>query len=216
METIVAENLAEEAAGALRRFLAEALGANQRASLAISGGTTPSAALELLSAAELDWERVDLFQVDERMVPPDDPARNLRRLSAALADRVPAALYPMPVDASDPLAAAARYASELPPALDVVQLGLGADGHTASLVPGDAVLSATGDVAVTQVYQGQRRMTLTFAALNRARRIVWIVGGADKREAVRRLVAGDQTIPAGRIASDRAVLIADRAALGQE
>ena len=216
METVVAEDLAEEAAGALRRFLAEALASKERASLAVSGGTTPWEALEFLSATDLDWERVDLFQVDERIVPPDDPARNLRRLRAALADRVPAALYPMPVDASDPEAAAARYAGELPPALDVVQLGLGGDGHTASLVPGDPVLSAPGDVAITRPYQGQRRMTLTFAALNRADKIVWIVGGADKRDAVRRLIAGDQTVPAGRVASDRAVLIADRAALGRE
>jgi 6-phosphogluconolactonase/glucosamine-6-phosphate isomerase/deaminase len=97
-----------------------------------------------------------------------------------------------------------------------VQLGLGVDGHTASLVPGDPVLTAAGDVATTGPYQGPRRMTLTFAAINRAERIVWIVGGADKRDAVRRLLAGDQTVPAGRVASDRAVLIVDRAALGQE
>jgi 6-phosphogluconolactonase len=122
----------------------------------------------------------------------------------------------MPVDGADLDAAAARYAASLPDAIDLVQLGLGTDGHTASLVPGDAALGSSADVAVTAPYQGHRRMTLTFPALNRAGRIVWIVAGADKKDAVAKLLAGDRSIPAARVAGDRAVLIADHAALSRE
>src|SRR5205823_3468838 len=122
------------------------------------------------------------------------------------------------VESDDLDGAAARYAATLmtaagaPPTLDLVHLGLGADGHTASLVPGDPVLEITDrDVAVTGVYRGRRRLTLTYPVLDRARRILWLVAGADKAPMLRRLRDGDSTIPAGRVRSDRAVVVADAA-----
>ncbi len=215
MRVIMAGDVAREAAALLEVYLAERLRDADRVSLAVSGGTTPWAALERLAAANLPWPRVDLYQVDERIVASGHPARNLALLHTALANRVPATVHAMPVDAVDLIEAANDYAASLPGRIDIVQLGLGADGHTASLVPGDPALTAAVDVAVTGPYQGYRRMTLTFAPLNRALRIVWIVTGEGKQEAVERLIAGDRSMPAGRISTANAVLIADRAALGR-
>jgi 6-phosphogluconolactonase len=126
----------------------------------------------------------------------------------------------MPVESPDLEAAAAQYALTLreiagsPPVLDLAHLGLGPDGHTASLVPGDPVLDVTdADVAVTgRAYQGRRRMTLTYPMLNRSRRILWLVTGSEKVDMLARLRAGDRSIPAGRVSQDRALVLADRAA----
>ena len=125
----------------------------------------------------------------------------------------------MPVESADLDEAAARYAQTLvdvagsPPVLDLVHLGLGSDGHTASLVPGDPVLDVTdADVALTGVYQGRRRMTLTYPVLNRARRVLWLITGEDKAAMLVRLRRGDPAIPAGRVRQDHAVVLADRAA----
>ena len=97
--------------------------------------------------------------------------------------------------------------------LDLVHLGLGADGHTASLVPGDPVLDVKDrDVALTGIYRGARRMTLTYPIINRSRRILWVVTGSEKMEMLLRLRNMDATIPAGRIRQDRAVVLADRSA----
>lgn len=179
-------------------------------SIALSGGRTPWAVFARLAETDLAWERVHIYQVDERIVPRGDPARNLTHLDAALLSRVPAIAHPLPVDESDLEAAARRYAADLPKVLDLVHLGLGPDGHTASLAPADPALGETEqDVAITASYQGARRMTLTYPALDRAASIVWIVSGDGKREALRRLIAGDTTIPAGRVARSRAVVFAD-------
>jgi 6-phosphogluconolactonase len=212
MRVIRAEDgLPEAAAGALSRAVQNALLRKPRVSLALSGGSTPLPALELLARADLDWTRVDIYQVDERIAPAGDPARNLVGLATALLDHVPASLHPMRVEASDIEDAAERYAADLPEALDVVHLGIGDDGHTASLVPGDPVLDVTDrQVAITQRYRGHRRMTLTFPALERAGAIIWIVSGASKAPMVERLLAADPTIPAGRVPQDRALLITDR------
>jgi 6-phosphogluconolactonase len=103
-----------------------------------------------------------------------------------------------------------------PPVLDLVHLGLGPDGHTASLAPDDAVLNVTGAaVALTGIYQGRRRMTLTYPALNRARHVLWLVTGSEKTEMLRRLLEGDESIPAGRVSREQAVVLADRAAAGK-
>jgi 6-phosphogluconolactonase len=202
--------LIETAVGVLARALEERLRDRPRASLALSGGRTPWPVFRSLAGAPLDWSRVDIYQVDERVAPPGDPVRNLSGLAETLLDRAPATMHPMPVNEDDLDAAAVRYAAELPQAIDVVHLGLGDDGHTASLVPGDPVLGITDrPVAVTRPYQGHCRMTLTFPALDRAGAIVWIVSSEGKGWALQRLRDADRSIPAGRVSQRQAVLITD-------
>ena len=187
--------------------------------LALSGGSTPTRMLELLVGEEVPWSHVHVFQVDERITIASDPARNLTLLRTRLLDKVaiPAEqVHPMPVEASDFDAAARNYATTLtqvagkPPVLDLVHLGLGEDGHTASLVPGDPVLDELeSDVTLTGPYRGLRRMTLTFTVLSRARCILWLVTGSDKAEVLGRLRRGDRSIPAGRLPGERAILFTD-------
>jgi 6-phosphogluconolactonase len=122
----------------------------------------------------------------------------------------------MPVTQRDLEAAAREYEALLPERLDLVHLGLGPDGHTASLVPGDPVLEVRDRrVALTEgEYQGHRRMTLTYPAIDEARQVLWLVTGAEKREALAKLLAGDPSIPAGRVANENIVVVADEAAAG--
>jgi 6-phosphogluconolactonase len=168
----------------------------------------------LLGEKGLDWDHVDLFQVDERVAPDGDPDRNLTQIRDNLPDAALARLRPMPVTDEDLEPAAVRYEVELPKPLDLVHLGIGPDGHTASLVPGDPVLEVTDRlVALTGgEYQGRRRMTLTYPALADARRVFWLVAGEDKRDALDKLLAGDPSIPAGRVEAQDAVVLTDRAA----
>ncbi|MEM7135684.1 MAG: 6-phosphogluconolactonase [Myxococcota bacterium] len=198
---------AVSAAAVIARLLDDALALRPRASWAVSGGRTPAPVFAELRGATIDWARVDVFQVDERVAPLGDPARNLTDLQSLLLDHVPATVHPMPVNETNLDRAAADYGALLPETLDVVHLGLGGDGHTASLVPEDPVLRVTDrSVAVTGVYAGHRRMTLTFPALNAAASRVWIVGGG-KGSMLARLLAADSTIPAGRITHRRSVLV---------
>ena len=198
------------AADALSHSLADALEEKSRVSLALSGGSTPWPIFRSLARAPIDWQRVDIYQVDERVAPEGDPARNLTGLRETLLDRIPAIVHPMPVNEPDLVAAAERYAADLPEVLDLVHLGLGDDGHTASLVPGDPVLGvADRSVALTAPYRGLRRMTLTFPALARAASIAWIVAGTEKASMVQRLIDADHSIPAGRVPQERAVLLTD-------
>ena len=170
---------------------------------------------DLLGEHEVDWERVEVFQVDERVAPDRDPDRNLTLLQRSLPDEAAGSIRPMPVTDDDLDAAAARYAAQLPEALDLIHLGLGPDGHTASLVPGDPVLEVVDRaVAVTGQYQGRRRMTLTYPALAAARLILWLVTGDEKREALAKLRAGDASIPAARVKARNAVVLCDAAAAG--
>jgi 6-phosphogluconolactonase len=184
--------------------------------LALSGGKDPWRMVELISEANLDWERARIFQVDERIAPAGDDDRNLTHMVEALPIDLQTRIRPMPVTDDDLEAAAARYAEELPDALDAVHLGIGPDGHTASLVPNDSVLEVTDrKVAITGgEYQGRRRMTITYPVLAAARMIVWLVTGDDKQDALAKLRAGDESVPAGRVATDKATIVADSAALG--
>lgn len=203
-------DLSATATGVLSRALADALGAKPRVSMAVSGGSTPWPIFRSLARTPIDWQRVDVYQVDERVAPDGNPARNLTGLREALLDRIPAVVHPMPVDEPNLDAAAERYAADLPEVLDVVHLGLGDDGHTASLVPGDPVLAITDRaVALTAPYRGHRRMTLTFPALARAASIVWIAAGTEKAPMIQRLIDADPSIPAGRVPRERAVLLTD-------
>ena len=206
----VAERGAEIVAAAAEAALAE----RGRFTFAVSGGRTPWAMFEGLYG-RMPWEKVTIFQVDERIAPDGDPDRNLTLLERSLPPGGAADVRPLPVWAEDLDAAAAQYAQGLPEQLDLVHLGLGPDGHTASLLPGDPVLDVSErDVAVTGEYQGRRRMTLTYPAINRARRILWLVAGEDKIDALARLRASDTSIPAGRISTADALVVADAAAAG--
>jgi 6-phosphogluconolactonase len=183
-------------------------------SLALSGGSGPWQSFRLLADEEVPWGSIEIFQVDERVAPMGDDERNLTHMEKSLPAGAWAQMHPMPVDASDLEAAAAQYATLLPERLDVVHLGLGPDGHTASLVPGDPVLDVRDrDVALTATeYQGRRRMTLTYPLLDRSRELLWLVTGESKAEPLRLLLAGDPSIPAGRVRAGRSLVVADAAA----
>jgi 6-phosphogluconolactonase len=207
---------AERAAELVAGVAAQAIAERGRFAFAVSGGSTPGAMFAALYG-RMPWDKVTIFQVDERVAPDGDPDRNLTLLERSLPPGGVADVRPMPVTASDLEEAAARYASALPEQLDLVHLGLGPDGHTASLVPGDPVLEITDrDVALTGEYQGRRRMTLTYPPLDRARRILWLVTGEDKADALGRLRAGDGSIPAGRVSAANALVVSDAAAAGSD
>ena len=220
-------------ADAVARKAAEIIAAEARATvaergrfiMAVSGGHTPWKMLRALANEKVPWEGVRVVQVDERVAPAGDPDRNLSHLRESLLEHAPLRaeqVLAMPVELPDLDAAAIRYGITLkkiagsPPVLDLVHLGLGPDGHTASLVPGDPVLNVTdSDVALSGVYQRRRRMTLTYPILNRARHVLWVVTGSDKVDALARLREGDTSIPAGKIRRDQAVVLADEAAAGK-
>jgi 6-phosphogluconolactonase len=199
-----------------------AVAARGRFIVAFSGGHTPWQMLRALADEEVPWPGVHVVQVDERVAPAGDPDRNLTHLRESLLAHCPLRpeqIHPMPVEAADLEAASRRYALTLeaiagaPAVLDLAHLGLGPDGHTASLVPGDPVLDVTdADVALTGVYQGRRRMTLTYPALDRARRVVWLITGREKADMLERLCRGDRSIPAGRIDQHQALVLADHEA----
>lgn len=217
-----ADSVARHAAAIIAAQARVAVAARGRFLLAVSGGRTPWVMLRALADEDVPWPSVHVFQVDERVAPAGHPDRNLTHLAASLLARAPlppAQLHAMPVESPRLEAAAARYARTLeehagrPAVFDVVHLGLGPDGHTASLVPGDTVLDVSdADVALTGGYQARRRMTLTYPVLDRARQLLWLVTGADKATMLTRLLAADPSIPAGRVHQGRALVLADRAA----
>jgi 6-phosphogluconolactonase len=217
-----ADAVAREAAKLIAADAREAVTARGRFVMAVSGGHTPWQMLRVLANEDVPWENLHVAQVDERVAPAGDPDRNLTHLRESLLEHAPLRpeqIHAMAVESDDLEAAAKRYALALreiagsPPVLDLAHLGLGPDGHTASLVPGDPVLDVTdSDVALTGIYQERRRMTLTYPMLNRSRSILWLVTGSDKVAALQRLRDGDTSIPAGRIQRDQAVVLADRAA----
>lgn len=189
-----------------------------RFTFAVSGGQTPWAMFADLRGEAVPWQTVEVFQVDERVAPEGHPDRNLTHLRQSLGPVEPM-VRPMPVEEPDLEAAASHYAAILPDRFDLVHLGIGPDGHTASLVPDDPVLDLSSPtsgplVGVTGPYQGRRRMTFTYAALARAGQLLWLVTGEEKREALAKLLEGDRSIPAGRVEAARSLVIADRAAAG--
>ena len=209
-----ADAVARRGAELVAEHAAAAIAERGAFTFAVSGGRTPWTMFADL-AGQVPWEKVTIFQVDERIAPDGDPDRNLTQLQRALPPGGAADVRPMPVWADDLEAAAERYAGELPHELDLVHLGLGPDGHTASLIPGDPVLEVRDrDVAITGEYQGRRRMTLTYPALDRARAILWLVTGDDKVDALARLRASDPSIPGGRVSTEHALVLADASAAG--
>ena len=214
------------ARGAAKTIAAEAyaaVAARSQFVMAVSGGHTPRIMLRALANEDVPWEDIHVVQVDERVAPAGHPDRNLTHLQETLLHHLPIRpeqIHAMPVESPNLEAAARHYALTLceiagsPPTLDLVHLGLGPDGHTASLVLGDSVLNVSDtDVALTGSYQGRRRMTLTYPVINRARRILWLVTGSEKVEMLVRLRQGDASIPSGGIRQDRASIFADRAAV---
>jgi 6-phosphogluconolactonase len=220
-----ADSVARAAAAVIAKDARAAVAARGRFTLAVSGGHTPWVMLRALAGEDVPWAAVHVFQVDERVAPPGDPDRNLTHLRESLMQHAPLGseqVHAMPVESEDLEAGARQYAVTLaqfggsPPVLDLVHLGLGPDGHTASLVPSDPVLLVTDrDVAVTRTYDGRRRMTLTYPAVNRARRILWVVTGSGKTAMLQRLLDGDESIPGGRVSREQAIVLTDRAAAGR-
>ncbi len=214
--------VANRAAQAIAAAAREAIEARGRFLFAVSGGHTPWVMLRALAAEELPWPAMKIFQVDERVAPAGDADRNLTHLKETLLELAPLRpeqMLAMPVEAEDLKQAAAEYAQTLrrecgsPPVLDLVHLGLGPDGHTASLLPGDPVLDVRAqDVAVAGPYQGRRRMTLTYPVIDRARQVLWVVTGAEKVQMLSRLLHHDAGIPAGRVDCEKSLVLADVAA----
>jgi 6-phosphogluconolactonase len=219
-----AEAVANAAAVTIAADARAAVAARGRFTMAVSGGSTPWVMLRALANEDVPWKDVHVFQIDERIAPAGDPDRNLTHLQQSLLENAPLPaqqIYAMPVESADVETAARQYEQTLqgvcgvPAVLDLAHLGMGPDGHTASLVPGDPVLTILNtDVGVTGVYMGRRRMTLTFPMINRSRRILWLIAGSEKFPMLSRLRAGDTSIPAGRINSENAIVLADRAATG--
>jgi len=217
--------VAKRAAAVIVAVAHDAITARSKFAIAVSGGRAPWVMLRELANEPLPWDKVHIFQVDERVAPAGDPDRNLTHLRESFLDRASFPkenLHAMPVLDDDLESGAEQYSRTLqttagtPPVLDLVHLGLGPDGHTASLIPGDPVLDIIDrDVATTGVYQGRRRMTLTYPILNRSRKILWLITGADKKSPLEKMRNADASIPAGRIRQDQALILADRSAAGE-
>jgi 6-phosphogluconolactonase len=217
-----ADTVAKQAAAILAGEARAAVARRGRFVFAVSGGHTPWVMLRAFAEEVVPWDKVHLVQVDERVAPAGDPDRNSTHLRESLLDHAPLPpeqVHVMPVELTDLEEAARQYAATLakiagtPPLLDLIHLGLGPDGHTASLVPGDPVLQVSdADVAVTGIYQGRRRITLTYPLINRAQRILWLVTGSEKAGMLVRLRNSDPSIPGGRVNPERALVLADQAA----
>ncbi len=206
-----AEAAAVEAARIIEATAAAAVAERGQFNFAVSGGRTPWRTLEILAGSRMNWSRTSLFQVDERIAPSGSPERNLTHLVLTLPLICQAAIRPMPVGADDLEMALNEYEYSLPERFDLVHLGLGPDGHTASLIPDDPVLEVDDrQVAITtNEYQGTRRMTLTYPAIDEARRVLFLVTGEDKRDALRKLLVADPSIPAGRVKNEATIIVTD-------
>ncbi|MCY1036420.1 6-phosphogluconolactonase [Corallococcus sp. BB11-1] len=208
---VPSEKLTLEAADWLARELQKALATKQRVSLALSGGGTPRPAYRALAEHTLPWERVDVYFVDERFVPPDDKDSNYKLVKESLltplklSDRQ---VFRMQGEREDRDAAAADYAKTLPDRLDVVLIGVGEDGHTASLFPGHPALEEKSArvLAVKGPKPPPWRMTLTFPVLLGAGAVLGLVAGEGKRDAMRRVLQGDRQLPAAHVTNTQWML----------
>jgi 6-phosphogluconolactonase len=208
-----AEAASRRGAAVLALAAREAVAERGAAAIALSGGRTPWAMIRALANEDVPWGQLSLWQVDERVAPRDDEDRGLTHLLASLPHAVHVAEMPVDGDEDELEARAVSYAAGLPARFDLVHLGLGDDGHTASLVPGDPVLEVHDrDVAITGVYRGLRRMTLTFPVLDRARSVLFLAVGVSKSEPLRKLLARDTSIPAARVDAEHQLAIADKTA----
>ncbi len=214
VETVEPERWAERAADLTAAELNSALRDRPRATLAVSGGRSPKAYFRELSTRNVAWDRITILQVDERVVPEGSDDRNLTDQIASFGD-LDAHWLPLPVSASEDPKALKAFVEDLrgdagnPPVIDVIHLGLGDDGHTASLVPGDPVLEERHHViARTQLYNGTHRLTLTEPVLSRAGLILWLVSGANKAKPVQQLLANDPSIPGSLVKAERQILVA--------
>jgi 6-phosphogluconolactonase len=220
-----ADAVAKKAAAIIAEQARAAVATRGRFTIAVSGGHTPWIMLRALAKENVPWQGVHIFQVDERIAPAGDPDRNLTHLHESLLEHAPVRaeqIYAMPVEASNLEDAARQYAETLrkiagtPVQLDLVHLGLGPDGHTASLVPGDPVLNVMDkEVALTGVYMGRQRMTVTYPVINQARQILWLITGGEKTGMLQRLRNADPAIPAGHVRQEQATILADPAAAGE-
>ncbi|MGI9028946.1 MAG: 6-phosphogluconolactonase [Ilumatobacteraceae bacterium] len=208
---LVDDAAADRAADLLADLVRQAIAERGRAAIAVSGGSTAPPMLDALAAADdLDWDVVDVFQVDERVAPDGDPDRNANQLA-----RVPGRHHLMPVTDDDLEVAARRYAAELPDRFDAVHLGMGPDGHTASWPPGDPVIDRTEPVAISGVYQGRVRMTLTPPVIDAARARIVLITGEDKADAIGRWLGGIGEaggLPIDRISLDDTTVVLDEPA----
>lgn len=211
------------AADLVEQHATAAISARGRFVLALSGGRGPVPFFEQLATRDIEWGATWVLQVDERLAPDGDPARNAVLLTGTLGGVLSRAggFVAVPVDPVDPAATVAAHRATLlevagdPPVIDLVHLGLGADGHTASLVPGDPVVDVIDEpVALTGEYEGHRRSTLTRPVLDGARHRLWFVVGEGKQRALGRLLHHDHRVPAGLVRSEGTTVVVDRAALG--
>jgi 6-phosphogluconolactonase len=213
MQVRVERDPAGWAARSIARRLQAAVRRNGRACLAVSGGSTAPPMLENLANRDLPWEDVDVWQVDERVAPDGHPDRNANQL-AGLRGRH----HLMPVTAKDLRRAAARYARTLPPRFDVIHLGMGPDGHTASWPPGDPVVDSLRPVDLCGEFNGRVRMTLTPPVVNAARARVVVITGADKASAVAAWLKRHPLaarLPIARVRRSGTVVVFDAAAASQ-
>jgi 6-phosphogluconolactonase len=213
-----ADLVAIRAASVIAEEARKAVTMHGRFIFAVSGGKTPWKMLRALADEDVPWKEIHILQVDERLAPDGHPDRNITHLRESLlgyAPILPERIYAMQVEGPDPESAASDYSRTIreiagsPAIIDLVHLGMGPDGHTASLIPGDTVLDVTDrDVALTGIYQGRHRLTLTYPIINRARKILWLIAGSEKSEVLQRL-----SIPAGRISQENAYVLADNDAV---
>ena len=213
MDIVVApdpQGAASEAAAWLARQLRNAVARRGLATVALSGGSTPALMLAALAELAVPWEATTVFQVDERVAPDGDPDRNSTLLEPLRS--CGAAISLMPVTAADLKSASRQYAALLPERLDVVHLGVGDDGHTASWPPGDPVIHAGGLVAVSGEYKGRVRMTLTVAAVNAARHRLALATGSAKATIIERWMLHDHALPIDRVSRTNTLVVLDQQA----